>query len=67
MKFNAVRVNTPSDRSNDLYANRKLVVNGVLVYIHDPHIRLGIGFAVCFLSLILSFAVRPFARCLLCF
>jgi len=24
---------------------RKLVVNGVLVYIHDAHIRLGIGFA----------------------
>jgi len=25
--------------------HRKLVVNGVLVYIHDAHIRLGIGFA----------------------
>ena len=64
---NAMRASTPWDGSNDMYAHRKLVVNGVLVYIHDPHIRLGIGFAVCFLSLILSFAVRPFARCVFCF
>jgi len=25
--------------------HRKLVINGILVYIHDAHIRLGIGFA----------------------
>ena len=40
---------------------RKLIINGVLVHIHNEDIRLGIGFASCFLSLVLSFAARPFA------
>jgi len=40
---------------------RKLIMNGVLVYIHHPEIRTAIGFSVCFLSLLLSFSARPFA------
>jgi hypothetical protein len=40
---------------------RKLIMNGVLVYIHHDQIRTAIGFAICFLSLLISFSVRPFA------
>jgi hypothetical protein len=36
-------------------------MNGVLVYIHHDQIRTAIGFAICFLSLLISFSVRPFA------
>ena len=40
---------------------RKLIINGVLVHVANNDIRLAIGFSTCFLSLLLSFAARPFA------
>jgi hypothetical protein len=40
---------------------RKLIINGVLVYIAYTEIRTAVGFAVCFLSLLVSMQMRPFA------
>ena len=40
---------------------RKLIINGVLVYIAHTEIRTAVGFAVCFLSLLVSMQMRPFA------
>ena len=40
---------------------RKLIINGVLVYIVHTEIRAAVGFAVCFLSLVVSMQMRPFA------
>jgi len=40
---------------------RKLLISAVLVHIHDPDIRLGIGFAVSFVALLITFSARPFA------
>jgi len=44
--------------------HRKLVINGVLVYIHDAHIRLGIGFAgTCVLQCLLPCMLQCVAVC----
>ena len=40
---------------------RKLFISAVLVHISDPDIRLGIGFAVSFSALLITFSARPFA------
>jgi len=40
---------------------RKLFIGAVLVHIHDPDIRLAIGFTVSFLALLITFSARPFA------
>ena len=49
-----------------LVIHRKLVINGVLVYINDAHIRLGIGFAgtsvlQCLLQCVLQCVLHCFA------
>jgi len=44
--------------------HRKLVINGVLVYIHDAHIRLGIGFAgTCVLQCLLQCVLQCVLQC----
>ena len=40
---------------------RKLIINGIVVYIAHKEIRIVVGFAVCFLSLLVSMQMRPFA------
>jgi len=39
---------------------RKLIMNGCLIYIGDPDIRMGVGFITCFVSLLITFSSRPF-------
>jgi len=39
---------------------RKLIMSGLLIYIADQDIRVGVGFIICFLALLITFSFRPF-------